>query len=316
MRLPNTMLLLACISAAAACADDLAVYEEVEDFRLLAIAADKSHLLPGESTTLSALVSEAAEYSWSWCPLSLGSNAGYECAITHAEVQQFADAILSDPAVVPPYDLGSGETAVFPHNLPPAFYRQVCEFIIQGNVPDGFNVPECGEMFEIQIMLRATTAEKSITGVSTLQLLLESDAIPNQNPVLAGVSATVLDADALVELDPAQPTPLTRGTTYELKLDISEDSAESYFGVRTGGTEAEEAQESLVATWFHEGGTLDKSHSAFLPGSIDIDLLRTNEWTPPLTEDHPEAEATLYIVVRDGRGGITWQVREIELVTP
>jgi hypothetical protein len=298
-----------------ACESDFDSYNDVKGLRILAMAADKPDVLPGESTTLSALVSEAADYSWSWCPLSTGSNTGYECAITHAEVQQFADELFGQAVVVPSYDLGSGETAVFPHEIPPLFFRTICELLLSADIPDGFDVPECGERFELQVKLTVNSGGSTVTAVRSLVLLLDADAIPNQNPVLAGISATE-PGMAAVELDAAAPTAMKRGVPYEMQLDISEDSAEDYFGVRPGGFEPEDNQESLVATWFHQGGDLDKEHSSFLPGTIAIEVLRENEWAPPSTEDRPENTAHFYVVIRDGRGGTTWQEREIDLVAP
>ncbi|MBL4635679.1 MAG: hypothetical protein JKY56_17595, partial [Kofleriaceae bacterium] len=159
--------------AAGACSDPLSAYEEVIGLRVLAIAADKPQLLPGESASISALVTEDASYSWSYCPFAEPTLTGANCAITRDEFQAIADQILSTPIVVPDYDLGSGETAVFTHDIPPMFYQAVCEFLLGGDIPDGFSPPDCSQKFEVQIKLVVESNGQTLTSLSTLDLLYD-----------------------------------------------------------------------------------------------------------------------------------------------
>lgn len=298
-----------------ACSDPLSEYQEVEGLRVLAISADKPQLFPGESATITALVTEDATYSWSYCPFALPLGAGGECAITHAEFQEIADQILPNPVVIPPYDLGSGESAVFAHDVPPMFYQAVCDFLLSGEIPDGFSPPDCRQKYEIQVRLDVESGGKTLASVSSLDLLYDEMVPANTNPVLAGISASLPGGQEFV-LDAMAPTPMTRGELYDLKLDIGEDSSEMYRAPSTVGGEIEDKQENLIATWFYTGGSIDKSRSSFVPGSVDIETLQENEYTAPTVEDFAESAVTLYFVIRDGRGGTSFQSREIELVSP
>ncbi len=293
-----------------ACSDPLDPYEEVQGLRVLAISADSPQLTPGASATVSALVTEeGASYQWSWCPFALPASQGAGCAISHEEFQMVANMILPSPAVVPDYDLGTGETAAFTHSLPPMFYKAVCDFVLSQNIPDGFDAPDCSQKFEIQVGLTVTKGGESIVSVSSLELLYDDVVPANTNPVLLGLSAKQSDG-TLVELDAMAPTQLVKGSLVELSIEVNEDSSESYQKVEPSG-EVVPAEENLIATWFYDGGSMDKSRSSYVPGSVEFEVLTKNEWDP-LEVD----EATLYVVLRDGRGGTSFLKRSIELVAP
>ncbi len=301
--------------AAGACSDPLSSYEEVIGLRVLAISADKPQLRPGESASILALVTDDASYSWSYCPFAEPTLTGANCAITQAEFQEIADQILTTPIVVPDYDLGTGESAVFSHDIPPMFYQAVCEFLLRGDIPDGFSPPDCTQKFEMQIKLVVESNGKTLTSLSTLDLLYDEMAPVNTNPELSGVFASLPSGEEFM-LDPSQPTPMTRGQLYELTLGIDVTESETYLVPGTMGAAPEEKQENLIATWFYSAGSIDKHRSSFVPGAVSIETLQDNEYTPPTTEEFAEASVTLYFVIRDGRGGTSFQTREIELVSP
>ncbi len=295
----------------AGCADPLSLYEEVQGLRVLAISADRPQLVPGASATMSALVTEDATYAWSWCPLAEPTLTGADCAITHGEFQAIADQILTPQVIAPDYNLGSGPTAVFMHEISPVFYQTVCEFLLSENVPDGFSPPDCTSSFAIQVKLIVSSGTETITSVSSLDLLYDETLPANQNPVLSGISAKVADGQEFI-LSDSEATEMMRGQSYELLLDIEEDSSETY----SVPGESEENQENLIATWFSTAGTIDKARSSFIPGSVGIDVLQTNDYTTPTLEEFSGTSLMLYFVIRDGRGGTSFQTREITLETP
>ena len=107
-----TLLFLGLSLALGACEEDFDAYNDIKGLRVLAHASDKPQLPPNESATLSALVTEDADYAWSWCPFPGPAESGYACALTHADVQAFADEVLATPVVIPDFDLGHQENCL------------------------------------------------------------------------------------------------------------------------------------------------------------------------------------------------------------
>ena len=292
-----------------ACDGDFAPYAEVRGMRVLAAGADKPDLAPGETAQLSALVTADADLSWSWCPFAGPSSRGYPCLVTHQEMQDFADEFFPDPISIPNFYLGDDEVADLENSVPPDFYRAACEVLIQRqNLPEGVRVPECGSRFPLQVTLETTNGDAAITSVFEVQLLLDDTAKANENPTLEGVRARSGNED--VELLESSPTPLRRGEAYELELAIGADQAEEF------EIEGEARHESLVATWFYEAGSYESSRTTYLFDTIPIEEFRVNTWTAPTAQEFSNANLTLYMVVRDGRGGVGWITREIALVNP
>ncbi len=308
MNAPKHRTLPLVFSLLAGCSEYPDPYEKVEGLRLLAIVASPPALLPNDNATLTALVTEDVTYAWNWCPFA-DLRTG-ECAISHEDFQS-----LAAPLIVPRYDLGSGESALFPYSLPASFYKDLCDKFAIDKVPDGFDVPDCSDHFEIQIGLTVTQGDSSIRSITKVDLLFDEGKAPNQNPILSGIRANEIGATPR-PLDASEPTPMKRGVPYALTLDIDEGSSESYLALASPNAAVPtEQREALIASWFYQAGEMDKLRSSYIPGVTKLGTLRTNQWTPPSKEEFSDDYTTLYVVIRDGRGGISWQEREIELVS-
>ncbi len=295
------------------CDSDFRSYNDVEGFRVLALAAKHPQLLPGDSTQIEALVTEDAVYQWSWCPFPGPAETGYPCEISQERLQAFADEIPGPRVEIPSFDLGSDQSATLVHSISPDFFLSVCDLFLDESIPDAYNLPSCEGAFEVQLTLVATLSSgESIRSVTTLDLLLEEEAIPNQNPSLGLVQSRGPDG-TLQELASGQANTMVRGQEYEILIDIDQNSSESYTEIG----ETEEKRENLTLTWFYQGGEMDRDLSAYIPGqaTLSLETLGTNTWQPPTVEDHPESNALLHFVIRDNRGGTSWLSREIELVT-
>ena len=309
--------LLACALALAGCADSFADYNQVTGFRLLGIGADAPTLADGESAQLSALVTETgATYAWSWCPLTQGQAGGYACAISHDQLQAVADQALGAGQVtVPPYDLGSGETATFDYPVPPELLAAVCDFIKQNDVPDVADVPSCDGRYEMKIRLETAGSDNSVIGVRDVDLLYQDGLERNANPTIDSVVA-VDPSGAEVTLDPSAPTQLSRDVDYTLQVDVAADQAQTYMAPPVEGGPPVPTRENLFVTWFYEAGKMDKIRTSYLQDSQDLTNLRENHWRTPTTDERAEATTTLWFVIRDDRGGISWITRDVGLVQP
>lgn len=301
----STPLKLIASVALAGCAAEFTPYNEIDRFRVLAIAATPPDLRPGESTSLTALTASQApvEHRWSWCPFSLGPSAGYECAFTREQLQAAVDETSGAGAVrIPPLDLGDTATVTFAYQLPSSFFRGVCALVRGGDLPESVSLPRCDERFPITIRLEARSAETTIVAVKNIRLLYRSEDIPNRNPAIGGITAE-RDADGTDDTasQTVFPAVLDRETPYQLRAVVTATDAETHTS-STGVVD----REALTLTWFVRGGELESTRTAFVPERTTIERAGMNVWTTPKSVDYAESVADVYVVIRDDRGGTAW----------
>ena len=176
MRMKYTQAVVALAVALAGCATDFDPYEEVKTPRLLAIGADTPSPAPGETATISALVTETATLTWSWCPLSGTSDQGYPCLVTHAEFQDAVDeAVGAGVITVPDYDLGGAATAQLVHSVPPELWSGLCDILQSGELPGPVEFPRCDEYWDVSVKVEADFGDTTITGLRDVRLLYDAD---------------------------------------------------------------------------------------------------------------------------------------------
>lgn len=311
-RLALIPFLLAAAMAGSGCADDFDPYEDVRTPRLLAIAADRPFLSPGDSAVVSALATETATYEWSWCPLVSGSDTGYSCLVTQPELQAAVDEILGEGQVtVPDFALGTGETAQLDHSVPPEVWRGFCDVLQSGTLPGPVEFPSCDEYFDVSIRVEVTMGDAFIVGAREVRLLYDAADPLNANPAITSAIAVDPDSGDEIALHETDVPTLRRGVEYELRLDIAADQAEIYERVPVEGGPAETVDENLRISWFHQGGELDRAAT----GSNDttpLSEILANEWLTPTVEERADKGARLFFVLRDDRGGTSWLVRAVE----
>ena len=308
------------LAMVAACGEEFTPYNEIEGVRLLAIGADPPWLAPSDTATISALVANRQQvplrYSWSWCPFPAGSDVGFACAVSQADLQRMVDeAIGPGQATVPSYDLGSATEASFTYSMSPLLLRGVCEGLRSGELPDFVSLPECQRSFPITIRLVIRQEQREHVGIKELELLFEEGVTLNQNPMIGGLSA-LHPEEAATEITVEQDgsTALERDVEYTLQLAITATTAERFsLPPEEDGGESAQARERLVVSWFAEGGSLDLTRTSFVEGAIPLERARENLWSSPRVADFPETEARLFFVIRDGRGGVSWLARAIQL---
>ena len=72
-------------------------------------------------------------------------------------------------------------------------------------------------------------------------------------------------------------------------------------------------RERLVVTWFTDAGENHLTRTSFVEERIPLEKLVENRWTTPKKIDFPKTTARMFMVIRDGRGGVSWLARTVEL---
>lgn len=170
-----------------ACDDNFVPYNQVEGTRILGIAAEPAELWPGREARLSALVTEARGYRWSWCPLTLGPGAGHACALEEHLISTASTAVITWPG-----DLGA-----------------LCEAAARTSAPqDGLRLDCRAERPALAIRLVVEAEEGSVSALWPL-VLGQGAGSAHQNPRLQSVSIEGTPLEDGAAFGPGQRLPLT-----------------------------------------------------------------------------------------------------------
>lgn len=122
------------------------------------------------------------------------------------------------------------------------------------------------------------------------RLIVSTNPQPNQNPTIAALSfdGVELDPTGVVEVDPGQE--------YLVAARLTTDSAETYDYTNAEGVTETRSEEPYLK-WYTSGGSLRESLTLF--GFFDV------PWVAP-PRGSPTTEGTIWAVVRDRRGGMSW----------
>ncbi len=282
-------LVLATFALCGGCGDDFSPYNEVDGFRLLAIRATPPELRPGQDVELTALVvgDDAPRFTWRWCAVTRGPGERHDCAIQDGEIEsELPNALLS-----------TSESATFAWPRDPSVTDAFCDLAAQREAPIGAPRLDCAsdrpELF-VRLEVESAAGERVIA-LHALPLILD-EAPCNTNPELQDVHVEI--AGAMKPIEGARIDG-----EVQLELLVPESAAQSY------GTDAVDGgdRELLRATWFVTGGETDAMRTVFIPGDATATFaeLTRNTWTLPAAP----REVTLYLVLRDDRGGVSWLVR-------
>jgi hypothetical protein len=278
---------------------------------VLAIQSEPVAPAPGETTELVPLVylppgDAVASMSWSWCPFAGAAEDGYPCLITEAELAELGGQPGSE---IPPYDLGTGETASFEHSLDPDLLDAVCE-----GVADQPQLLDCEGGFPVQLKLTVTSESGAqVDSVRTLRLRFSEEHEPNLNPWVEGLMAVVEDDEQEIGDEPTVTLPRREETV--IRAEVPAEVIESYTGTDEEG-EPEERVEQLILTWFVESGDTESERTAFIDDVEPLEDAVQNEWEPDGVDDYPRDTSQLFVVVRDDRDGVAWGSGVVTLGDP
>jgi hypothetical protein len=304
-RVPRAAALVCACSIAGgltACSGDFDPFNRVTELRVLAVQSEPAAPAPDETSVLTPLVytppgETVTGYAWSWCPFADGAT----CLLPEAELRAAAGEA---GAAIPPYDLGTGPTASFPHTIPVALLDALCEGTTQQPA-----VVDCEGGFPVTVHVRVTTATTTVDTVRTLRLRRPGDPA-NANPVIDGI--TVVDGAGEHPVDDTPTLTLPREAETELRLAVRAEMAESYPGFDLDDRPIT-ARERLIFTWFVESGDTDAERTGFIDGVEPLEDAVGNLWEPAPVVDYPRDTARLIVVVRDDRDGVAWRSATVSL---
>ena len=271
---PTTLLAVALLLGAGCSDFDPASY--LTELRVLAITSD-----PIDAVGLEELVLEAHLYvppeerliseTWSYCPLSAGSQGAFACRVPQCEVALWPDPVdgtvrVSPGALALACLAGSatGEGTVLPDSVPDKIQEQV----------------------EVVFRYRAET-NTGFVREAALRVTLWTTEAPEQRNRQPVVSSVTVDGKEL-GTDATLP-PIEEGEKLALAVTVLEASLDEYVDA-AGRDRVEEPIFSFFAT----AGRFESRHLA----GTEVEV----EWKANDLEDD-EVSADLYVVVRDLRGG-------------
>lgn len=321
-----------CALALAGCEADLPPAYLVEDLRVLAVRAVEPEVLfdaPADATlTFEALVVDPrggeVSYAWRFCPVESEIACADFDELVAAAPEAYRDVLAQTHAIT-----STGDAPTFVVDVPSALVAHHLETSLLGFGAGSWP----SVVLEARVAGEAVTAEKrAVLNIRDLaayapQFAAElgvricTDAesedctrvtprTPNRNPELAGFDV-IRDGNT----EPLS-TPLTLSAGAELRIlpRFTEASVESYEVLRTDvNTRAifvEAANEELSVQWFCSAGELAKEVTG-PKRTKGFDNLYTAPDAPPATN----GRASLWLVVRDGRGGTAWTQLDVE-ITP
>lgn len=277
--------------ATAGCSIDFDSPSEVVDLRTLAIQAEPPELLVTGAipeVTLRALVVDPRQVdrevttSWQAC----GTTTGHRCAEA-------------------PYslDLGGGAASLPVLEARLVVTRDLLESVQQLDTLRGFG----GLPITVELAVEAGDAGAEISIKQVIaQALLPTGTAPNANP---SVPALLRDDVAWPEDEVPAVAPGTELVVEPLAL---EGDAETY-SVYRFDLQVEELHEYLAYRFFATDGSWNRGETGGPPDAISTETTLASRWTAP---DEPPADGAavrLWVVVRDGRGGLAWTTREVRV---
>lgn len=311
MMAPKRQLALALALVAIAGCDEMDFEEfgEISKLRTLAVRVDPPEIGPGEAAVIDALVAGAdgpMRMTWELCLFTDGPDEFYRCSEQDGEV--LGAVIGQTPEVVIPYDLvveSIGDV------------ESICSELEDVELGDFVSLPDCdrGFPFTVRLTVELADGEGDDREIATAGLLLltEDEAAldrANVPPEIEGlVVSGVATRGQLVEL------PLTEEPLALQALVEPDTAAEEYARIEEDGTESEE-RERLQLSWFATHGMMERTRTFFAEGTVSTAELQSNELnltkgtTPATVGD----EGTIYIVLRDNRGGVDFLSRSFVVV--
>ncbi len=266
--------------AAAGCGVEFTPRSVVSDLRVLAIRATPLEVGPSDAVTLDAVRvpppgGAIADERWTFCPFSIGSTAGYACAVPQCEVELAPSGTPSTYASAP-------VTAT------PGALAEQCLALLSGSgalppdVPTG--LPET-----IDTIFRYVVRASDGSSRETVQRLpLHPAGAPadrNVAPVISSVTIGGLAVDPYGGTDPT----LTSGGSLEVRVLLTPESAQTY--VEAGRT----LTEQLVVSFYTTDGRFDYDWANGPDASVTLKAESLSG----------AAEAQVWVVARDLRGGET-----------
>jgi len=289
----------------------------LEGLRVLAIRAEPPDLAPGEQTALTALVvdprspTRESTLLWLSCdpdPLALDQPTCAQFATLQEADELVAGATL--PEGVKPLGLGAtvlyqAPADVFGHLAADDLRRRrgVIAMVVLVAVAEA---PPAGIPTEddVKALLKRVQDQLVDSVLAVKRLRISEDQPLNLNPQIQGIRfGEELWGPGV------HPIKLRPGTTADVVGVAVDGSAQHFVQIDPDGQSIEK-DEKLFFSWFSTAGSFEASRSE--------EGLAYQTFTPPNLFDAmpPDRSATLWVVMRDGRGGVDWQPRSAFFCDP
>jgi hypothetical protein len=277
-------------------------FYEVSKLRTLAILAEPPEIGPGESATFSTLtVNPSSEapiaYQWEACLFTDGPDAYYACS-------------ESEEAGVAGFPLGNAPEAELNYDTLTAAgldIAEICASLEGVEVPDFITLPDCTRGLPLTIRLVATQGSVTEVSKKTFTLLRPEEAERedvNTSPVSGELTLNGQSAEGQVQVTDSSLDEV------ELLLDVDLSQAQTYEPPDPGsdGGRLDAEVEELNVAWFTTHGTLKYARTYYARGITPDDELGSNVLDLTAGEEPETGETiTLWAVLRDDRGGISWR---------
>ncbi len=283
---------VAIAAALAACTGSLDERSDVRDLRVLAIQADPPELVLADElpdVALRALVADprdparTIDYEW----LACGLTDDLRCATAdYSEV------------------LGDGTVGLAEIDASLPIGPELLAAARELDTYRGFG----GVSLVAELVLAARTEEElhAIKQV-TATLGLPAGTSPNANPSPPALRHDEVDwpEDEVLEVAP--------GVEVSIEPASPPEDAEQY-AVYRFDLGVEELEEYLEYDFFASDGGWTRNDSGGPPDPLATETSLASVWTAP--DEPPEDEVAIWVVVRDGRGGLDWTQRRVRVLAP
>jgi hypothetical protein len=311
----RALLPLAALVGLTACSYDFDRASEVVDRRILGIQVEPPELVSGQpmpsSVQVRALVVDPRD------PLAVTEASWWYCTVperAYAQGPGDGDARCPDTEATVLYASGEVPLSAVSQSIPVP--GEVADVLASGSA---FTAPQ------LQVQLKVHSEEGDLYGIKLVTVTARPNEgqEPNRNPVLQGLSLDGVDwpADTPVRLrygdcpderkEGAEAPDGSRVTVCEHDIEPLFDEAAAQFFLERGiSGRLETHRERLRFSWFTDAGSFrnDRTRQKDPRDPLPDNIGPKGEWREPPAKTE---RATIWIVVRDGRGGTHWERREV-----
>ena len=223
----RTLLVMTLLAPLTGCGPDFDPYWRADKLRILSMRSDPATLLPGQSATFEALVSNPTDrpltYAWEWCPFAVSAQQKYVCPITREQLIEIINGLLAEQAeqgeeglppgfdiglLIPEFELGEETTATLDYPLTPEFVLGLCQglqmFLSQTeDVAEEAGVTSsCEEGFDVTMRLVITPQDGGEPAIAAKKFTLwtGSEFDKNQNPVIDGIDIRLAKPEDAIKM--------------------------------------------------------------------------------------------------------------------
>jgi len=270
---------------------------QIDRLRVLAVAAEPAEPRPGDVVSFTSLTVSPA--------VPVAMTTWFVCVFEDAAGCAIDPSVTEDLEGLDPSELSAEELAALYAELQAAGLIGVEPFL-----PPTWVVPaDTLDALDATARLEGVTATVSVTAIPDQEVVDEGDlelafkrvpvseaTTPNRNPGPVGLTVDGLAFPAGTRV------ALERGQTYTLAVSLPDDAIEDYTYVTQDGV-SETRTEEPYFTWYLQEGSFDETDTLY----PYVEVQYTTPASPTLEEQ------SVWVVVRDRRGGMAWTELPIRL---